>query len=57
MAGYVEWNLKTIIGDHIGGCQNYGPFLGTREKKAPHYNGDPKRDHNFDNHPYIGFRD
>ena len=52
MAEYVEWNLKTIIGDHIGGCQNYGPFLGTRLS-----NRDPKRHHNFDNHPYIGFRD
>ena len=39
----------------MGGCQNYGHFLG------PCYNpgsntglnlGDPKRDHNFDNHPY-----
>ena len=27
----------------MGGCQNYGPFLGNR---------DPKRDPNFDNHPY-----
>ena len=30
----------------MGSCQNYGPFLGTLE-------WDPKRDHNFDNHPYI----
>ena len=39
----------------MGDCQIYGPFLG------PHYNtgpntgpnlGDPKRDHNFDIHPY-----
>ena len=21
----------------------------------PYYNRDPKRDHNFDNHPYVGF--
>ena len=31
---------------YMGGCQNYGPFLG------PYYNRDPKRDHYFDNHPY-----
>ena len=34
----------------VGGCQNYGPFLG------PWYNtvlvfADAKGDHNFDNHP------
>ena len=33
----------------MGGCQNYGPFLGT----LPYYNRDPKRDHSFDNHPYV----
>ena len=32
----------------MGGCQNYGPFLGT-------LNRDPKRDHNFDNHPYTPY--
>ena len=34
----------------MGGCQNYGPFLG------PYYNTYylvyPKRDLNFDNHPH-----
>ena len=29
---------------YMGGCQNYGPFLATLN---------PKRDHNFDNHPYT----
>ena len=29
----------------MGGCQNYGPFLGT-------LNGDPKRDQNFEYQPY-----
>ena len=38
---------KTFMGD----CQNYGPFLGPLNK-APYYNRDPKRDHNFDNPPH-----
>ena len=39
----------------MGGCQNYGPFLGTVPKKnVPYYNKDPKRDHDSDNHPYRG---
>ena len=34
------------------GCQNYGPFLGTLNVRCRiKYNRDPKRDHNFDNHP------
>ena len=28
----------------MGGCESYGPFLGY-----------PKRDHNFDNHPYDSY--
>ena len=28
------------------------PFLGTLNISVPYYNKDPKRDHNFDNHPY-----
>ena len=31
----------------VGGCQNYGPFLG------PYYNTAPIRDPNFDNHPGV----
>ena len=39
----------------MGGCQNHGPFL------DPYYNTAdilrvPKRDHNFDNHPYDANR-
>ena len=30
---------------HVGGCQNYGPFFGSLIY--------PKRDHDFDNHPYV----
>ena len=35
----------------MGGCQNYGPFLGPYFHTGP-YLGDPERDHNFDNPPY-----
>ena len=41
-----------IIG-YIGGCQNYGLFLDPYYNTAPIiYLGYPKRDHDFDNHPY-----
>ena len=44
----------------MGGCQNYGPFLGPYYNTAPNVFGYPKRDHNFDNYPYrfldLGFR-
>ena len=36
----------------MGGCQNYGPFLGTLNIRCRIIIGYPKRDHNFDNHPY-----
>ena len=32
----------------MGGCQNYGPILGTLNIRCRR---DPKRDHIFDNHP------
>ena len=41
---------------HMGGCQNYGPFLGPYYSTGPNTGpnlGDPKRDHNFDNPPYV----
>ena len=40
----------------MGDCQNYGPFLGPYYNTGPNTRpnlGDPKRDHNFDNPPYI----
>ena len=37
----------------MGGCQNYGPFLGTLNIKCRSIIRIPKRDHNFDNH-HIG---
>ena len=36
----------------MGGCQNYGPFLGTPNIRCRIIIGIQKRDHNFDNHPY-----
>ena len=49
--------LKTISHTsrhtHMGGCQNYGPFLGTLNIRCRIILGIPKRDHNFDNHPHV----
>ena len=36
----------------MGGCCNCGPFLGTLTIRCLIKNGDSKRDHNFDKHPY-----
>ena len=36
----------------MGDCQNYGPFLGPYDNTGPNL-GDPKRDHNFANPPYV----
>ena len=33
----------------MGGCQNYGPFLGPCDNTAP---GTPKGANNLDNYPY-----
>ena len=35
----------------MGGCQTYGPFLGTLNIRCRIIIGIPKRDHHFDNHP------
>ena len=55
--------LKGIVGvpgkkapRYMGDCQNYGPFLGPYCNTGPNTGpnlGDPKRDHNFDNPPYM----
>ena len=37
---------------YYGGCQNHGPFLGPIIIRHLVLR-DPKRDHNFDNHPYV----
>ena len=38
---------------YMGGCQNNGPFLGILNIRCRIKIGYPKRDHNFDNHPYT----
>ena len=42
---------------YLGGCQNYGPFLGPYYNELTYYLGYPKRDHNFDNHPFVSGTD
>ena len=37
----------------MGGCQNYGPFLGTLNIRCRIIIGIQKRDDNFDNHPHV----
>ena len=37
---------------HMGGCQNYGPFLGTLNIRCRIIMGIQK-DHDFDNHPHV----
>ena len=37
----------------MGGCQNYGPFLGSLNTRCRIIIGTQKRDHNLDNHPYA----
>ena len=38
----------------MGGCQNYGPFLGTLNFRRRIIVGVQRKVHNFDNHPYDG---
>ena len=35
----------------MGACLNYGPFFGYPKYEVPYSSRDPKRDHDFDNHP------
>ena len=46
-------NYTYIHNIYMGGCQNYGPFLGTLNIRGRIIIGNQKRDPNFDNHPYI----
>ena len=39
---------------YMGGCQNYGPFLGPWYNTAPTIHGTQKGAKNFDNYPYYG---
>ena len=48
-----HWTMNcplTLGQNHLGDCQNYGPFLGPYDNTGPNL-GDSKRDHNFDNPP------
>ena len=46
------FRLRPALPRDLGGCQNYGPLLGPLNI-LPYYTKDPKRDHNFDNHPSV----
>ena len=49
-------SIKQPGAEHMGNCQNYGPFLGPYYNTGPNTGpnlGYPKRDHNFDNHPHA----
>ena len=37
----------------MGGCQNYGPFLGTLKIRCRIIRGIQIKDHKFNNHPYA----
>ena len=45
-----DWEEATVC--HMGGCQNYGPLLGPLTTRRRTILRTPKKDHNFDNHPY-----
>ena len=47
----MQHQIGKNIDNYMGGCHNYGPFLGTLNIRCRTKKGDPKRDHNFDNHP------
>ena len=49
--------IGTIYRSYMGGCQNYGPFLGTLDIRGRAIIGIQKRDRNFDNHPYRNLRE
>ena len=49
----IESEPRTTCHDHVGGCQNYGPFVGTLNNRCHIIIGTQDRDHNFDNHPCV----
>ena len=51
------WILGSVQLRNKGGCQNYGPFLGTLNIRCRIIIGIQKRDHNFDitTHKSLGF--
>ena len=38
---------------HMGGCQNYGPFMGTLNIRCRIILSTPKRDPILENYPYV----
>ena len=50
--GLLQESLEFERGAYMGSCNNYGPFLGTLNNRCRIIIGTPKREHNFDNHPY-----
>ena len=62
--GIMEKKMETTIMGYIGiigylgGCQKYGPFLGSYYNTAPNIQGTQQGIiiyHNFDNHPFAVF--
>ena len=45
-----------VVCSYMGGCQNHGPFLGTRNIRCRSILEIQKRAHNFDNHPYRHYQ-
>ena len=40
-------------GAYTGGCENFGPLLGSLNTKYRIIPRAPKKDHSFDKHPYV----
>ena len=43
---------KVLIGIYMGGCPNYGPFLGTLNISCRNFTSNPEKAHDFVNLPY-----
>ena len=50
LSGFIDF--KT----HLGGCQNYGSFLGRVPIIIRHLVFRAKRDHNSDHYPFMAFK-
>ena len=46
-------NLEAVYVYIYGGLSKLWCLFGYPKYWVPYYNRDPKRDHNFDNHPYV----
>ena len=47
-------HVRGLITLHMGGCQNYGTFLGTLNNRCRSIIGTQKGTINLDNHPFGG---